>query len=639
MDNHKDFIHIDDLFKKLKDGEEPEPSGAWLRMKDMLDKELPVGTAIATSRSWKRYLLPLLGLFMAGGGGYAYYQHQVQNRHESHTVVSSNSTANATVQNKVPQPAGSNSLTSLPLDNDKNLSTEVQNKTILPSTTQGKNQSIVQNSPKIKSTPAASLVSNGRSVSEPVNINNRQKANSLTGVPLNSDAVSHNNKKVTTKALSTQDIDLASFSNTDWNKTMQETTIANISTEEHILGATNTVSAINDSKITPIVASVNSVKKSVTLPPNMPPFNGKKVVADDNNALYEERKDTFTRINVAEQTQWVKENGKSKLKVKVDTLGVAKVARVQYIPLQPLEIGALQKQVLLASKPTVSNSNINRASKTVKRELFAFKPLSSYKVSSKQSEVSKFNTFMENTSRGISDYLDGGTGFYTTLFAGANINFGQPSAYGIQLGLSGFYQIMERLSISAELRYTNRFINNFSLDDKSVEVNNVSSTTINNSEWLFSGDQSVTQSKYQLNNFSTLDVPVMMHYNLGRLNVMGGMFASYAMPMKYTLVNQVQTISVQKNATSNTNPFTNVNGAISADKDFNSRFGMGYTFGLSYDFSRKISLEARMSHMIWDNSSSANDAIKRLYHIPSFQLSLGYSFGKREKVMYIMDRK
>src|ERR1700749_588507 len=71
MDNPNDFIHIDEVFKRLKDREEPEPAGAWMRMQDLLNEEMPVGAPAAGSML-RRYMIPLVTLLLLGSG-VAYY--------------------------------------------------------------------------------------------------------------------------------------------------------------------------------------------------------------------------------------------------------------------------------------------------------------------------------------------------------------------------------------------------------------------------------------------------------------------------------------------------------------------------------------------------------------------------------------
>lgn len=78
MDNNKDFIHIDELFRKLRDTvqEEYRSEDAWSRMKNILDEEMPVadpGRGIGK----RRYFIPLLALLLGMGGATAgYYVYQ-----------------------------------------------------------------------------------------------------------------------------------------------------------------------------------------------------------------------------------------------------------------------------------------------------------------------------------------------------------------------------------------------------------------------------------------------------------------------------------------------------------------------------------------------------------------------------------
>jgi hypothetical protein len=51
----KNMIHIDDLIRQRLNGEEQERAGAWLRMKDLLDKDMPVRPAIGMG--WRKTLL------------------------------------------------------------------------------------------------------------------------------------------------------------------------------------------------------------------------------------------------------------------------------------------------------------------------------------------------------------------------------------------------------------------------------------------------------------------------------------------------------------------------------------------------------------------------------------------------------
>ena len=75
----KNFIHIDEYMRqRLSGGEKPERPGAWLSMRELLDKEMPV---VAAGYNWRRfvgYFTVLLLLSSATVGGYMYLNHVPQ---------------------------------------------------------------------------------------------------------------------------------------------------------------------------------------------------------------------------------------------------------------------------------------------------------------------------------------------------------------------------------------------------------------------------------------------------------------------------------------------------------------------------------------------------------------------------------
>jgi hypothetical protein len=136
-------------------------------------------------------------------------------------------------------------------------------------------------------------------------------------------------------------------------------------------------------------------------------------------------------------------------------------------------------------------------------------------------------------------------------------------------------------------------------------------------------------------------MPLLLSYNLGRISLFGGPEFAYFFPLTWTKgTPRSEVIDVSQTTTTHANPFVSKPLLLNEQKDFNSRFGMGYVFGLSYDFSRKVSLDARVSQMLWDNSGKYKvDALRNIYHLPTAELSIGFYFGRRDKVIYILDRK
>ncbi|HEY9176141.1 MAG TPA: hypothetical protein VIN07_00560, partial [Flavipsychrobacter sp.] len=70
----KNMIKIDDLLRqRLGDAEEQERPGAWLHMRDLLDKQMPVRGVPGGAFNWRRmfgYLGALVLLLAVSAGGY-----------------------------------------------------------------------------------------------------------------------------------------------------------------------------------------------------------------------------------------------------------------------------------------------------------------------------------------------------------------------------------------------------------------------------------------------------------------------------------------------------------------------------------------------------------------------------------------
>ena len=75
---------------------------------------------------------------------------------------------------------------------------------------------------------------------------------------------------------------------------------------------------------------------------------------------------------------------------------------------------------------------------------------------------------------------------------------------------------------------------------------------------------------------------------------------------------------------SNSTPMVNIS-------DFGSRFGTGYIVGGGFMFTPAVYVDLRLTQTFWDNANTygARQISKDLLRTPSFQLSLGYRFGKR----------
>jgi hypothetical protein len=370
-------------------------------------------------------------------------------------------------------------------------------------------------------------------------------------------------------------------------------------------------------------------------------WNNNKIVKDQSGSYYKEVRDTFKKIDMLSHAVASNSNGAKVYVNKIDTLAITRVERIKFEPLEPLEMAALRQAKIIPQASVIAPIPVTKLKEyMISNEMVNLVPLANYKVNSRKVDPSKFNQLMTNTTQGISNYFDGTNKFYAAILLGGNGFLGNPGAFGMQLGIAGLYQLSERLTLGAEIKFANHYFSNYTINDKSVSFENVSSQEVSGVEWLFKGTQVTTTSAYKINSFSELQLPVTLNYSLGRLSVFGGLNMAYAFPVKWNQANGFSTTQdVSSTQVQNTNPFLNQNGSIDTKKDFDTRFGLGYVAGFSYDINRKISLDARVSQNLWSSYNGNADAINKLFKTPTFQLSIGYFFGRKERVVYIMDKR
>jgi hypothetical protein len=146
-------------------------------------------------------------------------------------------------------------------------------------------------------------------------------------------------------------------------------------------------------------------------------------------------------------------------------------------------------------------------------------------------------------------------------------------------------------------------------------------------------------NQYLLKSMNAIEMPLSIRYQLGKVSLMAGANIGYQFAIKNTtLQNQKSGDAVSVN--SPTDNFVNTTGTINPTLDFRSRFTLGYTAGLVYDFSKYLRLDLRVNQNLFTSAKSTSTLYSSIYKTPSIQLSLCYFIGKKDKVIYmIKDRK
>jgi len=209
-------------------------------------------------------------------------------------------------------------------------------------------------------------------------------------------------------------------------------------------------------------------------------------------------------------------------------------------------------------------------------------------------------------------YKIDGIQFAPGLTFGLNGTFFGPSSFrGFQFGVTGLFVLDEEWSFMAEVKYFNRSNNNFAIYDKYVD---------------YAKNDSVTNT-YSFSTLHSFELPLSVRYCVNKFNFYAGFNLAYALgintgaePLATSLVNTPA--PGQKSAPS-----------LSAT-DFDSRWGIGYLCGFSFQVSDNVSLDFRNTQGLWDNVKGAGGKYVsgQLYKSPSLQFSIGYRFnGKKGK--------
>ncbi len=208
------------------------------------------------------------------------------------------------------------------------------------------------------------------------------------------------------------------------------------------------------------------------------------------------------------------------------------------------------------------------------------------------------------------------TRFTTGIVAGINSNFFGPNSFkGFQFGMTGNIIFNNTWNIMTELKYFQRINNNTSVEDDYYTYTPIG------------GQYSKTRqlNSYGFSALHSIEMPVAIRYSKGKFNFFTGGNFLYAfsintgaatMPDRNTpavLVNEVGQDNAPK-----------LNSA-----DFNSRFGLGYLLGFSYQVGNNVSFDLRSVQTVWDNAATtgAKSVSSQLFKAPSMQLSIMYRLG------------
>lgn len=223
--------------------------------------------------------------------------------------------------------------------------------------------------------------------------------------------------------------------------------------------------------------------------------------------------------------------------------------------------------------------------------------------------------------------------FYAGFSGGFNYSISKTNNFqGVQFGPTGELVFNKNWSLFGAIRYFNRSGGKKTINDSySKEVSNGIIDSTKGANYFFTV---LTDSSSRHFNFSTVhsfELPLTVRYTINKFYLMTGINLAYSLPVNVELVHKdYKNLNAHAISTNTTKPILKETAPVLSTSDFGSRFGLGYVFGAGYQISPSWQTDLRVVNTFWDNAkgSGANKLSKDFYKIPSVQISVGYQFNR-----------
>ena len=632
------MINIDDFVRdKLGGHTEKEDPAAWLRMKALLDKEMPEKAAPFVFRMGRP--LVFIGVSLLVGilcvGGYQLNSIRQEDKLTSTTIKHSSSdhqTLNqaplntpATHQENIitkTDPITSENTTIIPNKQDSNSSTsknigiKSDSKVEHHSVSESKALSTIKNPITRKTEDAKQLVNN-------------QKQNNIAS--LISDGSQLEDKKLNDKSSSNDH-----HKSIDKNNAIAQLNSFNASNET--VDKADAHKEVNEHQST----GTNSVRKLVKNNANQQSNNRTEQQLDKSVAAHEnpseknadQKVDSIPAITVVTKETSAK-GFPRKVTTQVDTLGMSKVPAPQQKQSSGLAQDTDQNKKHLQNQQEEVNNNILAANNTAKEQ-------------ASQKEQKKLNTQSKSKKNTIAKWINsinlseavdnvkrdiGNAEFFAGFTGGLNYSVSNSNNFqGVQFGPTGEIVFNKHWSLFGAVQYFNRSGGKKTVYDsyaKEVSSNNPDSTRGPN--WFFTVHTDSTSRYFNFSTLHSFEMPITLRYAFNKFYLMTGINLAYYLKVNVEEVQKkylnVNPHTVQTNASK---PMLSESTAKLSSVDFGSKLGIGYIFGAGYQMTPSWQADLRIVNTFWNNAQT--DGGKQLsqdfYKLPSVQISVGYQFNR-----------
>lgn len=285
------------------------------------------------------------------------------------------------------------------------------------------------------------------------------------------------------------------------------------------------------------------------------------------------------------------------------------------------KVYASQTNALALGKPTYKDAE------------HSIEELSSKRIATKTSSwnPSNFMNWMTQAKMNLANTQPN----YAFLFGINGANNGSNTFAGFHLGLSGQIALGANCLLAADFRYLMKMNSGFAFQFMNRQL------SCNDSVAFQTGSPAVTMMSYnklidsttKIYNFNTLhtiEVPFSIQYNYKRWSALLGLSIAYNFKLKTSEINNSSIKSQRDTLLPGSFVPSTINTIIPVS-DFASKLNINYLLGVQYHVSPMIYLDARMVKTISTSAKSAGalQVYDQVYKMPTFELSLGYYFRKK----------
>lgn len=342
----------------------------------------------------------------------------------------------------------------------------------------------------------------------------------------------------------------------------------------------------------------------------------------ETGLLYEKTADTVIKYNIME-----KHNSKSPFRnnenIIEDTVSIVKVERITFTPL------ALNKQIEILEE--IKNEKIKEIAslKNHQNYIVANKTKTNYSSYEKQNKNRKISDFLQK-------YFSENKPKYAYLLFGGNMLLNERLG-GMHIGIGIGHILNEKWIWSSEFKYTQQFLGQIGFTDTKADFETIKNKEGNN--WHYKGSGTEMHHNYTINKIQNLSLNTYFSYYFNdRISAQMGIQGNWNLPKSYSRMEEVQHLQVNY-LSERYDLFENKDLLLNPEKDFASSFSLGYLVGLQYDLNKKWSIQAKMTHPVIHTHLPQLDYLKKMATAPTVELSIGFHFGRKDKVIYIMDNQ